>query len=460
MARRTHSHRGGRIGEEIKRIISDLLLRELKDPRFVGLVSVSAVKASDDGSFATVYVTMLGSGSGVSSEATEDEKQGVLAAFEKARGFIRHEIGQRLGIRHAPDLKFVFDTSEEYGRHIEKIIGELGIEHVPEEKPVNSVREIADALDAAETIRIFPHENMDGDTLGSAVALCLALRARGKDCAVVISEKIPDNIAFIEYGCTVDSRQPAPEGDALSEGYDLAILMDVGETERIPGRDDLFALADETMCFDHHVSSRMIYDYNYVDVAAAATGELVYEVLHAMEAVPDVRAATALYVGIVTDTGRFQYTNTTPHTHRVTAELLDIGVQPNEVSTEVYQNIRMEKILLETAVISTMETVADGRGVVAYMTNGMLAETGAIEEETEGIAEKLRGIRGVEVSVFVRETEDGRTKGSLRSKREYDVAELAARFGGGGHVRAAGFTSKDPLADVTEQVKRILAETL
>jgi phosphoesterase RecJ-like protein len=458
MRHNRHHHRGGRIGEEIKRVISDMLLRELKDPGFKGLVSVSAVKAADDGSFATVYITMLGAGSGVAAEATDEEKEGTLTAFEKSKGLIRHEIGRRLGLRHTPELRFLFDTSEEYGRHIEKIIEELGIPKSPKEKPPNTMEEIADALDEAGSVRIFPHENMDGDTFGSAVALCLTLREKGKDCSVVIDEKIPDNIAFIAYGCAEFAADVTC--DTRSESYDLAVLMDVGETARISGREGLFAKGRRTMCLDHHVSSRPIYDYNMIDTSASATGELVYDVIRAMGTLPGTRAATALYVGIVTDTGRFQYANTTPRSLRIAAELLDIGVKPNEVSTEVYQNIRLEKIMLENAVLSTMEIVADGKGVVAYMTRKMLEDSGAMEEETEGIAEKLRGIRGVEVSVFVRETGDGRTKGSMRSKKYYDVAELAARFGGGGHAAAAGFTSEKPLADVVEEVKNTLWETL
>ncbi|MDR1042440.1 MAG: 30S ribosome-binding factor RbfA [Clostridiales Family XIII bacterium] len=472
-----HHFRGGRIGEEIKRIISDMLLRDLKDPRFSGLVSVSAVRASDDGAFATVYVTMLGSGQG---EASDAEKQGTLDAFEKAKGLIRHEIGKKLGIRHTPDLRFKFDTSEEYGRHIEKLIDELGIERTPRERPMNTMDEIVGALGDADTVRVFPHENMDGDALGSAVALCLALRAEGKDCSVVINEKIPDNIAFIEYECTLRVRNDgacggsldipdadAPDADAESDGadavysdYDLAVLMDVGETARLNGREGLFANGYRKMCIDHHVSSKPIYDYNFIDTSAAAVGEVVYGVIGAMGSRMDSRIANALYVGIVTDTGRFQYSNTTAHTMRVAADLIDSGVNPNDVSTEVYQNVRPEKLMLENAVMATMEMAADGRAAIVYMTRDMLADTGALDEETEGIAEKLRSIRGVEVAVFVRETEDGHTKGSMRSKYYFDIAGFASRFGGGGHARAAGFTSNDPVTKVVEDVKNAIEETL
>jgi phosphoesterase RecJ-like protein len=453
-----HHFRGGRIGEEIKRIISDMLLRDLKDPRFSGLVSVSAVKASDDGAFATVYVTMLGAGA--ATEATDEEKQGALDAFGKAKGLIRHEIGKRLGVRHTPDLRFKFDTSEEYGRHIEQLIDELGIERTPREKPMNTVDEIAGAIGDADTVRVFPHENMDGDALGSSVALCLALRAQGKDCAVVINEKIPDNIAFIEYGCTLLVREDGEREDAVYSDYDLAVLMDVGETARLNGREGLFANGYRKMCIDHHVSSKAIYDYNLIDTSAAAVAEIIYRVIDSMGQRMDARIANALYVGVVTDTGRFQYSNTTAHTMRVAAELIDIGVNPNDVSTEVYQNVRPEKFMLENAVMSTMVMAADGRAAIASMTRDMLARAGALDEETEGIAEILRGIRGVEASVFVRETEDGHTKGSMRSKHYFDVAGFASRFGGGGHARAAGFTSDEPLAKVVEDVKKALEEAL
>jgi phosphoesterase RecJ-like protein len=463
MARK--NFRGGRVGEEIRRIISDLLLRELKDPRFGGMVSITSVKASDDGTFATVYYTMLGSGA--DAEPEETEKMDVEAAFEKAKGLIRHEIGTRLGIRHTPELRFRYDETEEYGRHIERIISSLDLP--PAEKPVNTLSELADALAEADSVLIFPHENMDGDTLGSSVAICLALRSLGKTSYVVINEKIPDNIAFIENGCTlrVQTSGQAEAGadidrDAseLLDDFDLALLIDVGETSRLDGRDEIFKNGRKSVCIDHHVSSKPIYDYNLIDTLAAATAEIVYDLLDELAAEIDVHIAEAIYVGLVTDTGRFQFANTTPRSHNIAAELLELGVIPNKVSTEIYHSMRLEKLYLENAVMNTTVSIKGGRALMAHLTRAMLKESGALEEETEGLAEKLRSFRGVEVSVFLRETEDGRTKASMRSKDDYDVAALAQRFGGGGHIRAAGFTSAEPLKQIEAQIEKILSETL
>jgi phosphoesterase RecJ-like protein len=490
MARK--NFRGGRIGEEIRRIISDLLLRELKDPRFGAMVSITSVKASDDGTFATVYYTLLGSSAG--EEPSETEKADAEAAFEKAKGLIRHEIGHKLSLRHTPDLRFKYDETEEYGRHIEKIIGSLDLP--PAEKPVNTLSELADALTEAESILIFPHENMDGDTLGSSVAICLALREQGKDSFVVINEKIADNIAFIESGCTVNARpylaalaadaadaaggddtdgagvadEPGTDIEATGSGeldinelfddFDLALLIDVSETSRLAGREVIFDHGGKSICIDHHVSSKPIYDYNLIDTLAAAVAEITYDLLEELGTDIDEQIATAIYVGLVTDTGRFQFSNTTPRSHQIAAELLELGVQPNRVSTEIYHSMRLEKLYLENSVMNTTISIKDGRALIAHLTQAMLEESGALEEETEGLAEKLRSFRGVEVSVFLRETEDGRTKASMRSKDDYDVAALAQRFGGGGHIRAAGFTSTEPVGEIEQQIVKILSETL
>lgn len=493
------NHRGGRIGEEIRRIISDMLLRELKDPRFTGLVSISGVKASDDGTFATVFVTVL-SGSAQSDPASEArEQKAVIAAFESAKGVLRHEIGMRLGLRHTPDLRFKIDTSEDYGRHIDALIDGLGLPPTDDGAIDNSTGEsadlpsgdasadalagksgllamddgsidasagdpgslpmdggsidaLADAIHAADSIHVFPHENMDGDTLGSAIGLCLALSGIGKVCHVVVDEKIPDNIAFLDQ-CAIAAPDRLPPAE-------LSILIDVGETERIGARAALFSQGGHTMCIDHHMSSKPVYDYNYIDTEAAATAEIVYDLLKRMGIPIGKEAAEALYTGIVTDTGRFQFGNTSASALRAAADLIESGVVPSRIATEVYQSVRVEKLYLENAILGTMQMTAGGKGVTAYMTRQMLLETGAMDEETEGIAEKLRGIRGVELAVFLRETENGRTKASMRSRSWYDVAALAGHFGGGGHIRAAGFTSDLPIFELRDQIKEILDQSL
>jgi phosphoesterase RecJ-like protein len=449
------NYRGGRTAEEIRKIISELLLREIKDPRIPALISISDVKASDDGSYATVYLSLFSSDG--SSQPSDEEKKEVLAGFKSAHGLIRREIGSRLRMRHTPELHFEFDEAAAYGRRIDGILDNLGLEH---EKRLNSLSEIADALEYADYIRIFPHVNMDADTLGSSVALALALRALDKDVYVVLDEKIPDNIAFLENGVTTTEL----EHDLIP---DLTILMDVAEVDRIGERKSLFEAGSKKMCIDHHASSKAVFDYNYIDTKAAAVGEIIYRLLEENGDIPQrgvspitSEIAEALYASIVTDTGRFQYSNTTPETHLIVADLLSYGVDTQRLSVELYQNVRPEKLKLESAVVEGMKFASDGRAVIGILTNEMKDRIGALEEETEGISELLRSIRGVEVSVFLYEKYSGQVKASMRSKSSYDVATLAGKFGGGGHPAAAGFKSDKPIDQVASEIAGELEKTL
>jgi phosphoesterase RecJ-like protein len=454
------NYRGGRTAEEIRKIISELLLREIKDPRIPALISISDVKASDDGSYATVYLSLFSSDG--SDQPSPQEKKAVLAGFKSAHGLIRREIGARLRMRHTPELQFEFDEAAAYGRHIDGILDNLGLEH---EKRVNSLSEIAEALGRADYIRIFPHENMDADTLGSSVALALALRALDKDVSVVLDEKIPDNIAFLENGVTTTEL----EYDLIP---DLTILVDVDSADRIGGRKPLFEAGSKKMCLDHHASSKAVHDYNYIDTKAAAVGEIVYRLIEEMDDMDEVdgvagqiksdpgfaQIAEAIYASIVTDTGRFQYSNTTPETHLITAELLGYGIDTQKISVELYQNVRPEKLKLESAVVAGMRLICDGWAVIGILTNEIKERIGSLEEETEGISELLRSIRGVEVSVFLYEKGDGQVKASMRSKSGYDVAALAGKFGGGGHPAAAGFKSDKPIEQVADEIAKELAD--
>ncbi|MDR1796153.1 MAG: 30S ribosome-binding factor RbfA [Clostridiales Family XIII bacterium] len=450
MAKKTH--RGEKIGEEIRRIIGELLLRELRGPGFEGMITVSHVKAADDGSFATVYFTTL-----------DEDDAAAAAAFEKAKGFIRSEIGGRMGLRHAPDLRFKPDATEQYGRHIDEILS--GLDIPKDEGPQGRVAplpEIADLLGAYDHVLAFTHTHMDGDTLGSAVALALALREVGKEAWVVVSEEVPHSIEFITYGAVCTGQEAAEAVAGWEDAPYLSILMDFSNVDRLEneGRASLYAGAEETVCLDHHVTALPEADLNYVDTAAAATAEIVYSLIEAAGLPLTEKIATALYVGVVTDTGRFQYASTTPATHRIAAVLLEAGAAVQQSYEEIYQNVKAEKLLVERAMLDTLEFFADGRGALAWVTSEVLASLGAGEDETDGMSEKMRGIIGVEASVFLRELPDGKIKASMRSKDKVDVAAVAAGFGGGGHVRAAGFTTEMPMPEAVAKVRGCLEEAL
>jgi phosphoesterase RecJ-like protein len=444
-------HRGERVGEEIRRIISELLLRELKDPALGGMISISYVKAADDGSFATVYFTSFGG-----------DEEAAVKGFEKAKGFIRSEIGKRLSLRHTPDLRFEPDATEQYGQHIDAILNEIEIPAEAQNEPLGrevGLGAIADIIDSYERVFVFTHTHMDGDTFGAATALVLTLREVGKEAWVVVGEEPPRSLSFIRYGAATNAEEAA-EILARSDAPYLAVAVDHSGLDRIEGREALFRGAAETLCIDHHISSKPLYDYNLIEADAAATAELVYRYIIDADLPMNEDIATALYVGVVTDTGRFQYPSTTPETHRIASALLEAGADFTTAYAEIYQNVKAGKLLVECAMLNTMDIFADGKAVMAWVLNETLQKLDAGDDETDGMSEKLRSIIGVEVSIFLKELGDGKVKASMRSKDSFDVAAFAVSFGGGGHVRAAGFTTELPMAEAVRQLKEKLAEAL
>ena len=447
------SHRGERLGEEIRKIVSDLLLRELRGPGFdSGLITVSYVKAADDGGFATIYFTAL-----------DSDPEQVIAAFEKAKGFIRSEIGGRLGLRLAPELRFKPDLAEQYGRHIDTILS--GLDIPKDEGPAGreaSLREIAETLEAYDHIFLFTHDHMDGDTFGSALALALALRELGKDARVFAGEEPPRSLAFLPAAALTLPEKAAEIVSGLEAAGEpwLAVAMDYSGTDRIEARKAFFTGAAERICMDHHVTSDLEGDLYFLDTAAAATAEIVWRLIEEAGLPMTEEIATALYVGVVTDTGRFQYENTTPETHRIAASLLAAGADFQTAFSEIYEKVAPEKLIVERAMLGAFELFADGRGAISSVGRDVLDAVHAGEDETDGMSEKLRSIIGVEAAVFLRELPDGRVKASMRSNDRVDVAALAAEFGGGGHVRAAGFTADTPLAETKDLLKARITELL
>lgn len=317
----------------------------------------------------------------------------------------------------------------------------------------NTFEEIAAALAQSGKILLFPHVHMDGDALGSAAALCRALRKAGKACWILIEDPIPGNLQFLdrEY-CTSDQ-------DILSSP-DLSVAVDCSDMERLGQRGRRFLSAEVTVCIDHHRTADSFCDLNYIDSGAAATGELIYALLETCGVSVDKEMGEALFTAIVTDTGRFQYSNTSRRTHEIAAALYDTGIDAGHICTEIYETMRMERLMIRNKALNTLSTVAGGRAVIAYVTQDMLKETGAFMDETDGIVEELRGIKGVEAAAFLKEAEDGSIKVSMRSKEALDVAEIAQSMGGGGHIRAAGCTLSCSLSEAYDQLKDRLTDGL
>ncbi|HEY9062387.1 MAG TPA: bifunctional oligoribonuclease/PAP phosphatase NrnA [Pseudobacteroides sp.] len=305
-----------------------------------------------------------------------------------------------------------------------------------------------------DNIAILPHVQADGDAWGSCLALGIALKKLNKRVTVIGEEKIPYIYEFL----------PQLEMIAYNghedKVFDLVISLDTGDMGRVGNRSNVFETTQNTVNIDHHSTNTGFAKYNYLDVDAAATGEIVYEIINILNVEVDADIATCLYVAIATDTGCFKFSNTTFKTHAIASDLVKRGVNVAAVSQRVFDSTTKEKVRLIGRAINTLELLEDGRLAFISITNDMLIAAGAKEEDCDGIVNIGRNIEGVESSVVIREKSAGEYKVNLRSKSYVDVGRVAFKFGGGGHKMAAGCTIKGDLESVRkslhDELKRLL----
>ena len=291
------------------------------------------------------------------------------------------------------------------------------------------------------------HEGPDGDALGSLLGMHHLLTQLGKDSVMFLAAKefpLPIEYRFLPLE-EVFHEPPADMADRT------VVFLDCGNIDRMPV-DFLTAGDHDVINIDHHHDNTRFGDFNLVDVEASCTAEIVYDLAHLMGATITPEMAAALYVGLITDTGNFMYDNTNAHTHRVAAELIDAGVDVDDTYRRLYEHVPMEKVRLVSRALESIERHCGERLAITYITSADYAETGAGEEMTEGVIDFLRSIEGTKVAAVVRDLGNrGRAarKVSLRSSDgEVDVSAIARKNGGGGHKRAAGFSTDLELDDL------------
>ena len=309
-----------------------------------------------------------------------------------------------------------------------------------------SLRKAGHLLNNAESVLIFPHVNPDGDALGSCAALCRVLRNSGKEAWILLDESVPKYLSFMDTEfCTCDH-------GCIAEP-DICICVDCSEEKRFPDRAEKFNSGRTKLCLDHHATSGSFGDYYYIDGAEAATAQIIYKLLLEMGAQIDRNTAASLYTGISTDTGNFQYSNTTPETHMIAAELMKTGMDHVSITVALYQNVSLTKVRLEARILDKMEIFAGGKAVISYVDSSMLREVSAKMEDSESAIDTLRNIEGVEIAAFLKEKGDA-VKVSMRAKSAGRVDEIAVKFGGGGHAKAAGCTLEMSIAEATDAIKK------
>lgn len=309
-------------------------------------------------------------------------------------------------------------------------------------------------LEGVSTIAIGGHVRPDGDCVGSCVGLGQYIRENYSDKTVDIYLKdIPESFHFLKGTETILESVADEEKE-----YDLFIALDCGDTGRLDYSKPLLDHAKHTFCVDHHISNIGFADVNHIVAEASSTSELVYGLLDEEKISKNV--AEALYLGIVHDTGVFQYSCAGPETFRVVAKLLEKGIDGPKIIEDTFyaksyaQNQVMGRALMESILF------LNGVGIASFIRKNVMDFYGVVPKDLEGIVSQLRVTEGVEVAVFMYELKQNEFKVSLRSKSELDVSKIAQYFGGGGHKKAAGFTMAGTPFDVLNNLSKQIEEQL
>lgn len=313
-------------------------------------------------------------------------------------------------------------------------------------------RAVADALLAARRIVMTTHVNADGDGLGSEVAMVHLLRAEGKDVVIANPTPVPERYRFLVD--PVGAADRSAEANAAIKSADLFLVLDISDLGRLGNlAEAIRARGVTTACVDHHVSPGTLPDGpRLVDPDASATAELVYDLAVTAGWPIESDAARAIYVGLLTDTGAFRFGNTRPRVLRLAASLLEAGVDPERLYEMVYATAPAGRIRLTAEVLETLQVEPEIGLSWVSVPLGALERHGVTSDDLDGLVEFARSVQGTRVALLFRHLANGRVKVSFRSVGDFDVAEFAHQFGGGGHAKASGASIAGLFEDVQRRV--------
>jgi phosphoesterase RecJ-like protein len=317
----------------------------------------------------------------------------------------------------------------------------------------SDLQAVVEALRAQDRFLVVTHENPDGDALGSMLATTVALRGLGKDAVMYLggAAPLPREYSFMQFDGLV-RELPGDEDERVLVAVDCAKADRMGPDPAPVERTGMI------VNIDHHHDNTRFGDVNLIVADASSTGEVLRDVFRELgvELTPEI--AEPLYIALVTDTGRFQYANTTPKSLRLAAELVEAGADVHAVFQQVYESVEFAKLKLLARALERATVLEGGRIVVSFLVRTDFADVGAAEPYSEGIIDYLRAVEGSELAVLIREPprDEGPTRRvSLRaSVDELDVSAIARLFGGGGHRQAAGFSSEASVDEIVERIRQ------
>lgn len=315
------------------------------------------------------------------------------------------------------------------------------------------VKKIDEIIGEAKTVGIAGHVRPDGDCVGSCMALYNYLKKNRPDINVrVFLEFVDKKFRIIENTDKIET-----EGFDGTK-FDLFISLDTASLDRLGYNLPFFENAKRTACIDHHKSNEGYADYNCIVAEASSASEVLYDFLDAE--LFDKSIAEPMYMGIAHDSGVFRFQTTTAKTMRIAAKMIEYGVNVNTILEDTFYRKSYNQLMITAKIQSNTVLCMEGKCIYGYCTSEMMNEYGVTVNDLDAVVASIRNVDGVEVAMFVYQLEENRFKISLRSKKYVDVSEIAVLFGGGGHVRAAGFDMEGTLEEVIDSVVRKIGEAL
>lgn len=306
-----------------------------------------------------------------------------------------------------------------------------------------SFEQIGEVLRDHQSFVLISHVRPDGDAIGSQIALGFALMAAGKSVRLINEDGLPDNLTFMAGSDKIEQ----PPAEPLD--VEVAIALDTAAKPRL-GDNALNAASKAKIWLniDHHKSNPSYGDLNLIDSSSPATGQILYQLIIALDLPMPAESRDAIYVAVSTDTGSFQYPSTTAKTYEMAADLIHRGLDVGTLNSRTYDNHPYRRVELMRALLNTLELSADGLVAHWEMRDQTRIDLDLRPEDSEGLIDIIRAIRGVQLAVFFEELEGGKIRVSMRSKdKRLDVCKIALEFGGGGHALAAGIRMTGPLED-------------
>lgn len=304
---------------------------------------------------------------------------------------------------------------------------------------------INEIIGDAKTVGIAGHIRPDGDCIGSCMSLYNYLVKNRSDLDVkVYLEYVDDKFKIIQNTDKIDTN--GYDGTI----YDLFISLDTASSDRLGINESFFANAKRTVCIDHHGSNPAYADYNYIIAEASSASEVLYGLLD--EDLIDKSVAEPMYMGIAHDSGVFRFQSTTPETMRIAAKMMEHGINVNRILEDTFYRKSYSQMMITAKIQSQTILTMDGKCIYGFCTSEMMNEYGVTTNDLDAVIASIRNVEGVEVAMFLYQLDEERFKVSLRSRELVDVSKIAVGFGGGGHMRAAGFDVKGSLDDIIKQV--------